>query len=315
MRKRVFCVFAVCVTLLVCVSCIAKDPVEFVDIQNLEVNDNESVSAVDSIMEYEEVVVEKPWESGGKQPREYTWKEYNELTTGQQIAFQKSFDDIEAFDEWFQVVHVDAIEKPWEHEETPPQDYLWEEYNALTAEQQIAFLKSFESIESFDSWLQENEPKNFEIPWAEEKKKLEAYTWEEYNAFTAEQQMAFQNSFDSVDSFSTWMQQAQREESDIPVENNDEAIKAYTWEEYERLTAEEQMEFQRSFASIEDFDRWLQKVQNEGSANPWETDGKQPKDYTWKEFEALTVAQQMAFQRSFASIDAFADWVEVNQPK
>ncbi len=41
---------------------------------------------------------------------------------------------------------------------------------------------------------------------------------------------------------------------------------------------------------------------------PWENGGKQPPEYTWAEFEALTPGQQMKFQSYFESSDLFEAW-------
>ena len=56
----------------------------------------------------------------------------------------------------------------------------------------------------------------------------------------------------------------------------------YTWEEFQGLTVEQQMEFQNSFKSIEEFEAWMKSVnpQEETTAAeielPWENGGKQP---------------------------------------
>ena len=42
--------------------------------------------------------------------------------------------------------------------------------------------------------------------------------------------------------------------------------------------------------------------------SPWENGGKQPEDYTWEEFEALSDEQQMAFQNSFEDNKDFENW-------
>lgn len=49
----------------------------------------------------------------------------------------------------------------------------------------------------------------------------------------------------------------------------------------------------------------------EGVSMPWDEEGsKQPKDYTWKEFEALTMEQADAFISSFESEEEFNEWAE-----
>ena len=99
---------------------------------------------------------------------------------------------------------------------------------------------------------------------------------------------------------------------DIPWENGGKQPKEYTWEEFEALDAPEQMAFQNSFDSIEDFDEWLQKAQSGDLSNPWENGGKKPEEYTWEEFEALAPEQQMAFQNS---MEDFEEWFEANYPQ
>ena len=49
-----------------------------------------------------------PWEEGGKQPNEYTWQEFNDLSKANQIKFQESFKNIDEFDKWLQKAQKDA---------------------------------------------------------------------------------------------------------------------------------------------------------------------------------------------------------------
>ncbi|MBO5069615.1 MAG: hypothetical protein J6C37_04555, partial [Roseburia sp.] len=132
---------------------------------------------------------------------------------------------------------------------------------------------------------------------------------------TGAQQIAFQNSFESAEAFDEWMNEVQEVTQTNPWENGEKKPSDYTWEEFNALTGAQQIAFQNSFESVEAFDEWLQEAQFGDTDNPWENGGKQPKDYTWKEFEALTPAQQMAFQRSFGSIEEFEKWLTANQPQ
>ena len=51
--------------------------------------------------EAQTVEVFYPWDAkGAKQPSEYTWAEFESLSAGEQIAFQKSFENEEEFDKW-----------------------------------------------------------------------------------------------------------------------------------------------------------------------------------------------------------------------
>ncbi len=267
-----------------------------------------------------------PWENGGKQPSEYTWAEFEALTAGQQMAFQNSFGNIEAFDAWMQKAQGnESVETdlPWENGGKQPADYTWAEFEALTAAQQMAFQNSFGNVEAFDAWLQKtqgSESVETDLPWENGGKRPTDYTWAEFEALTAGQQMAFQNSFGSVEAFDSWLQKAQGSESvetDLPWENGGKQPAEYTWAEFEALTAGQQMAFQKSFGNIEAFDAWLQKAQESESEKielPWENGGKQPAEYTWAEFEALTAGQQMAFQNSFGNIENFDKWLTAKQP-
>jgi len=95
--------------------------------------------------------------------------------------------------------------------------------------------------------------------------------------------------------------------------------KDYTWAEFNALTGAQQMAFQNSFSSSSAFEAWLNNAQgnsgNSSATNPWEKPGaKQPKDYTWAEFNALTGEQQIAFQKAFSNSNGFEQWFEQNCP-
>lgn len=259
-----------------------------------------------------------PWESGGKQPAEYTWEEFEELSAAQQMAFQNSFENLEAFDVWLQGNLPQETETvpdlPWEDGEKQPEDYTWEEFEALTAAQQTLFQKTFESMDAFDAWLQNAQEESSELPWENGGKQPQDYTLEEYEALPEDQKAAFQNSFTSMGAFEEWLFDVQNpekeEQSNLPWVNGGKQPRDYTWEEFEALTASQQMAFQNSFESMAAFDDWMQKAQEPASDLPWENGGKQPQDYTWDEFEALTAAQQMTFQNSFGSLEAFDAWLQ-----
>ena len=154
-----------------------------------------------------------------------------------------------------------------------------------------------------------------ELPWENGGKQPKDYTWEEFEALTPAQQVAFQNTFESFEDFEAWMEKAQMLSVDKPWENGGKQPKDYTWAEFEALTPAQQIAFQNSFGSTAAFEAWMEKAQFGSTGNPWENGGKQPKDYTWAEFEALTPAQQIAFQNSFGSMEEFDKWLTKNQPQ
>ena len=63
---------------------------------------------------------------------------------------------------------------------------------------------------------------------------------------------------------------------------------------------------------MDGFNEWLENIQPE-ERYPWDDPGaKQPEDYTWAEFEALTADQQMVFQKHLGEA-GFAAWLEQAQ--
>jgi len=250
-----------------------------------------------------------PWENGKKLPSEYTYAEYEALTAGQQMAFQKWFESPEAFDEWLNSAQENQEVIPWENGGKMPNEYTYAEFEALTAAQQMAFQNWFESPEAFEGWLnlvQENPEVN---PWENGGKLPSEYTYADFEALTAAQQMAFQNWFESPEAFDAWLNSVQENPQVNPWENGGKLPSEYTYAEFEALTAAQQMAFQNWFGSFEAFDEWLSSVQENPEVIPWENGGKLPSEYTYAEFEALTAGQQMAFQNWFGSIEAFDEWL------
>ena len=93
--------------------------------------------------------------------------------------------------------------------------------------------------------------------------------------------------------------------------------KDYSWAEFEALSGEYQMIFQKSFKKFEDFEKWMEEAQSQGTqAYPWEKEGaKQASEYTWEEFQSLSPELQMAFQYSFGSIENYDVWLRANEPQ
>ena len=117
-------------------------------------------------LEGEEDSEKLPWEvPGSKQPKDYTYAEFETLTAGQQMAFQNSFGSYEAFDAWLQkalsgnVGDTEEETLPWEVPGAKqPEEYTWDEFITLTSGQQIAFQSAFKEADGFEKWLEENEP-------------------------------------------------------------------------------------------------------------------------------------------------------------
>ena len=265
------------------------------------------------LLEAQKPKEENPWEKpGAKQPQDYTWEEFAALTVNQQMAFQNYLGEA-GFEAWLAKIQGELEKYPWEKPGAKqPADYTLEEFEALTADQQMAF-QNYLGAEGFAAWLNKVQKETGKNPWElPGGKKPQDYTWTEFEALTADQQMAFQN-YLGVDAFAAWLNKVQGQEQEQPAANPWESLGAkqpadYTWAEFEALTAEQQMAFQ-NYLGEDGFEDWLNRVQNQTEKNPWEVPGaKQPQDYTYEEFEALTVAQQMAFQ-DYLGEEAFEAWL------
>ena len=87
----------------------------------------------------------------------------------------------------------------------------------------------------------------------------------------------------------------------------------YTWDEFEALSGEHQMAFQ-SVLGQDAFVAWMDQATSQPKANPWDQPGaKQPEEYTWEEFDALSAEDQIAFQNDMGT-DAFVAWFERVNP-
>ncbi len=252
---------------------------------------------------------------GGRSSWAYTWEEFEQMSVEDQAAFQESFGSLDDFEHWRVSVQATRIDIPWNNGGKQPGEYTLAEYEALSDTLQVLFENSFASRADFEAWMLAAQYADIGIPWVEEGRLPADYTWAEFEALTAQQQILFQNSFDSIDEFDRWLTQAQPEETVPAIDTGDKALSDYTWEEFEAMTAAEQMSFQNSFESLEDFDRWMQDARSEASNLPWDNGGKRPEDYTWAEFEALAPDQQIIFQSSFAEENGFELWLEANMPQ
>lgn len=285
-----------------------------------------------------------PWAvDGEKNPEDYSYEEFQSLTMEQQIAFQRAFASEEAFQAWLEreaptaPTETEAVlVLPWEAAGAKqPSDYTWAEFEALDSGVQIAFQNTFGNASDFEAWMQAVNPTApteaaaaRTLPWEEESgKELADYTWEEYEQWDGEIQIAFQNAFTDAALFQKWMDhvhptQMEPEEDENSFVSSQSNLAEYTWNDFQSMTVDEQMAFQNAFPNAEAFENWMKKVNPEvqeellGAGDyPWETPGaKQPEDYTWEEFEQLTGQQQMAFQSVFESDDAFVAWYEKVHP-
>ena len=242
-----------------------------------------------------------PWDKeGSKQPEDYTWEEFEALTPVQQEYFLDSFTG-DGFTQWYKTAMQNTM--PWSKPGAKqPKDYTWEQFEALTPMQQEYFQDSFTG-DGFMQWYKAAIQNT--MPWSQPgAKQHKDYTWEQFEALTPMQQEYFQESFIG-DGFIKWYNFAVQ--STMPWSKpGAKQPKDYTWEEYQALTPEQAEFFRDSFGSTEAFVEWMNKPI--ASSLPWKKAGaKQPKDYTFEEFEALTPMQQEYFRKSFVG-DGFTKW-------
>lgn len=201
-----------------------------------------------------------PWENGGKQPEEYTWEEYEALSPSLKELFFDYFTTHEDFDAWLQDAQK-QVYLPWLNGGKQPWEYTWEEYEALTTAQKEAFFDAFGTTEAFDRWMRDvNGATEPVYPWENGGKQPWKYTWEEYEALTPAEKEAFFDSFDSIEAFDAWLETAQNAYNECPWENGGKQPWEYTWEEYEALSPAQKELFFDSFASLDDFKAWMERV-------------------------------------------------------
>ena len=227
-----------------------------------------------------------PWESGGKQPVNYSWDEYLSVEGALKDSFFESFASSEEFDKGKNSVSTTEapestdVSLPWEKEGKQPQEYTWEEYQALDDSFKDAFFEAFGSVEAFDEWLAVVNGDTVKEEFAQAdptlptEKRPEEYTWLEYESLTADEKDLFFESFDSPEAFGKWYNGAnpQRPQMEILPEDQSETnlldtankpIEEYTWEEFEQLTPEQQEEFFLSFVSPDAFEAWMLQAQQQ----------------------------------------------------
>lgn len=208
----------------------------------------------------EDTKVECPWDApGAKQPEGYSWEEFEALSGELQIAFQKVMGE-DAFSVWMSQVQNQPEDNPWDAPGAKqPSDYTWAEFEALSAEHQIAFQNAL-GIEAFEAWMNQTQSQPEEYPWDKPgAKQPEDYTWEEFEALSAEHQTAFQNDLGG-EAFEAWMNQAQSQQGEYPWEKpGAKQLEDYTWEEFEALSGEHQIVFQNVMGE-EAFEAWLYRV-------------------------------------------------------
>lgn len=261
-----------------------KDPVvctweDYQDMSNEEKDD--FFLQFDSVEDFEHwkdsvqpevTITEFSWDESGKQPDDYTWEEYLALSPEKKEAFYQWFPSREEFENWRNYAQPEET-KPevpvWNEQGKLPSEYTWAEYQALSPDVQDAFFLWFPSKGDFEAWMNDAKPEVATTPnptWDQPGKSPQEYTWAEYEALTPEEQDAFFGWFGSVNAFEAWMDAAKPVESSPEEPGWNKPGKqpdAYTWEEYQMLSPEEQDAFFLWFEDLEAFETWADRAQVE----------------------------------------------------
>lgn len=149
-----------------------------------------------------------------------------------------------------------------------------------------------------------------------EGKNPEDFTWEDYQKLTTEEQMMFPDYFESMDVYNVWYESVKPNETEIEVFTinlKGKKPEDFTWEDYQKLTTEEQMVFPDYFESMDVHNAWYESVkpkETEIEVFTINLEGKTPEDFTWEDYQKLTTAEQMVFPDYFDSFDVYQRWYE-----
>ena len=243
----------------------------------------------------------------------YTWDDYCSMSNEDKDAFYERFESAEDFEDWKESVQPTETDPDfqWSDPEKTPDEYTLEEFQTLTPEDQEAFYQWFDSATEFEEWMDAAQAAEDETPvWDRPGKMPTEYTWEEYQALSAQEQDAFYHWFASEEAFLTWLNGAKPNEDEPEEPEWEKTPQDYTWEEYQNLTPQEQEVFYLWFGSLEAFEDWMNTVKpTETIPESWNENGKDPDEYTWAEYQALTPEEQDLFYEWFATRDDFESWM------
>ncbi len=123
----------------------------------IDSNDNNDI---DCTSDDDEEEIYLPWENGGKTPDQYTWEELEALSNIQKEYFFEWFESSKAYEDWFNNVKpIDDTESiPWENGGKTPDQYTWEELEALSNIQKEYFFEWFESSKAYEDWFNNAKP-------------------------------------------------------------------------------------------------------------------------------------------------------------
>lgn len=335
---RLIAITVLIFSLLTCVSCRAIDP--YLD-ENGCIDPDEAIGSdssyegsenEDKPAKTEQTTGGYPWETGGKQPKDYTWEEFMALTDSQKTAFCETFANAQEFQKWMDESNVSSEQQaPADNSsqetvtdaqgETPKTEAV--KPSDENTEPDSSSDNSENKPETDDSSSETNDD-NFVIEDDDSSKESNKKPSSNQNAGSVTGNIWWPSNW--VTPGETRFEEQWAEEEKLPWETGGKTPDTYTWEEYKALSDEQKIAFMLYFESISAYAEWRETalwndemMQNgsSGSQNvgeevteeiPWENGGKPPIQYTWAEFLALSPYLQMEFQNSFESSDAFEAW-------
>ena len=151
-------------------------------------------------------------------------------------------------------------EHPWKDGGKKVEDYTWKEFEKLTDEQKLAFSDEFTDNE-FEEWMEKAKSSvRGKLPWKEDDKNPNEYTWEEFEKLTDEEKVLFSQEFEGNE-FEEWMSKAEGTNSiEVPWKDGEKKPNEYTLKEFKKLTAEQQMVFADWFESEDKFNDWMKEA-------------------------------------------------------
>lgn len=160
-------------------------------------------------------------------------------------------------------------------------------------------------------------------------KDAQSYTWEDYQKLSAEEKATFPDKFNTMDEYNEWYSKVSSASNVDNFDNNDDKqvtkvtdinIKGkkasdYTWDDYQKLSNDEKAVFPDYFESMEAYKDWYKKAKEEAGKNNIDLAGKKAEEYTWKDYEKLSLDEKAVFPDYFKSMDEYYKWYESVEPK
>lgn len=161
-------------------------------------------------------------------------------------------------------------------------------------------------------------------------KDAQSYTWEDYEKLSAKEKAIFPDKFNSMEEYNEWYSKVSSTANPDNFGNNDneqvieatdindkgKKVSDYTWEDYQKLSDDEKAVFPDYFESMNAYKEWYKKAKEEVEGKiKIDLGGKDAKEFTWKDYEKLSLDEKAVFPDYFESMDEYYKWYESVEPK